>query len=171
MKSITLLLCLLVSGGAWALPDHADPGQGPDSSAPMARGFGIGHGGPGPAGPPRGLYPPEMLLSNQVALGLTDEQVQALKSLLKATHDATLDTQIALQRAAETLQRALEAPRIDESAALMAADQVMALETSMKKGHLALMIRIKNLLTADQLKLLETMRPQDPRSAPRPPQQ
>lgn len=171
MKSITLMLCLVISGAAWALPDPADPGQGPNSGAPMVRGFGFGPGGPGPGGPPRGLYPPEMVLSNQVALGLTDEQVQALKSLLKATHDATLDTQIALQRAAETLQRALDAPRIDESAALIAAEQVMTLETSMKKGHLALMIRIKNLLTADQLKLLETIRPQDPRSAPRHPQQ
>jgi Spy/CpxP family protein refolding chaperone len=110
-----------------------------------------------------------MVLSNQIALGLTDDQLQSLKSLLKATHDSTLDTQVALQRAVETLQRTLDSTRIDEAAALAAADQVMALETAMKKGHLGLMIRVKNLLTPDQQKKLEEMRPPQPPQPPQPP--
>jgi Spy/CpxP family protein refolding chaperone len=99
-----------------------------------------------------------LILSNQQALGLTDEQVQSIKTTLKQAHDQTLDSQVALQRAVETLHGALKGNRVDEAAALAAAEQVMTLEGAMKRSHLALMIRIKNQLTPEQQQKLEQMR-------------
>lgn len=137
-------------------------------AAPPPRG---GPGGPPPGGPGgpfrsdispqsptlRDLYPPEQVLENQVALGMTDDQLDALKKLLQETHTATLDAQFTLQRNVEALRAALQSSRVDEAAALAAADRVMQLESATKRTHLSMLIRIKNLLTADQQKKLDAL--------------
>jgi hypothetical protein len=48
---------------------------------------------------------------------------------------------------------------VDEAAVLAQADKVMGLEREVKKAHLALLVRIKNLLTeAQKAKLTELRR-------------
>jgi Spy/CpxP family protein refolding chaperone len=108
----------------------------------------------------RNLFPPELILSNQEALGLTDDQIAAMKKLLNETHAKTLDIHVDLQRATERLNRAVEPAKVDEAAALAAADQAMALEAQVKRAHLALMIRIKNLLTDEQQAKAAELRPE-----------
>jgi len=108
----------------------------------------------------RNLFPPELILSNQEALGLTDDQIAAMKKLLNETHARTLDIHVDLQRATERLNRAVAPAKVDEAAALAAADQAMALEAQVKRAHLALMIRIKNLLTEEQQTKAAELRPE-----------
>ena len=51
----------------------------------------------------------------------------------------------------EQLHGALQAPKVDEAAVCgLSASQAMDLEKQVKTAHLTLMIRVKNLLTADQ---------------------
>lgn len=136
----------------------------------------------GPGGPPgpfrsdlsplsptlRDLYPPELILENQGALAMTEDQIQALKKMLQDTHTASLDIQITLQRHVEALRNALRGPRVDEVAALAAADKVMQLESATKRTHLSMLIRIKNLLTPDQIRRIESLHPRGgpPRDRP-----
>jgi len=134
----------------------AAQGGPPPMGGPGGRGHmgGMGGlGGPGGHGGPmfeKNLFPPELILSNQDALGLTDDQIAAMKKLLNDTHAKTLDIHVDLQRATERLNNALEPSKIDEAAALAAADQAMTLEAQVKRAHMTLMIRIKNLLTEEQ---------------------
>lgn len=135
---------------------------------------------PPPGGPPgpfrsdlspqsptlRDLYPPDLILENQGALALTDDQLQSIKKMLQETHGSSLDIQITLQRHVESLRNALRAPHVDETAALAAADKVMQLESATKRVHLTMLIRIKNLLTADQQRKLETLMPHGPPPPP-----
>lgn len=168
MRRIAPILVVLVVAAvaaAWAGP--GDPGRNPMAGrAPFAgHGGPMGQGGPGgPEGPPFGkyLYPPELVLNNQIAIGLTDDQIATIKRLLAETHARVVDIQVDLQRAGESLNGILEPSRIDESAALAAAERTMALESQMKKAHLTLLIRIKNLLTEDQQAKLDEMRPERP---------
>lgn len=133
----------------------AAQGGPPPMGGPGGRGQ-MGMGGPGRMGGPGGpmfqknLFPPELILSNQEALGLTDDQIAAMKKLLNETHARTLDIHVDLQRATERLNNALEPSKVDEAAALAAADQAMTLEAQVKRAHMTLMIRIKNLLTEEQ---------------------
>jgi Spy/CpxP family protein refolding chaperone len=46
----------------------------------------------------------------------------------------------------------------DETKILEQADKIMALEREIKRSHLALLVRIKNALTAEQIAKLEAMR-------------
>ncbi len=164
MRRIVPLIAVLVLATATAIaegPGGPPPMGGPEGRPPM--------GGPGgPAGGPfdQFLYPPELILSNQVALRLTDEQIETIKKLLNETQARTLDLQVDLQRVTERLSRAVEPPRVDEATALAAADQAMTFESQIKKAHLTLMIRLKNLLTQEQQQSLADLRPPRPTGPP-----
>jgi len=125
------------------------------------------HGGGHPGMPPRAgedfigklLFPPEMVLQNQAKLGLSEQQIADIKKLLSETHSVVVDRQVDMAAAAETLRNALEAHPINEEAALAAADSVVELENGIKRVHLSLLIRLKNLLTAEQVETFRAMRP------------
>ena len=122
-------------------------------------------GHPGPArgfhAPPMDdhLFPPDLLLSNQIALGLSDDQVSSIKKALNETHPKIIDVQTSLQRVTEQLNDQLEAPRVDEGAALALAGQAMDLEKQIKTAHMSLLIRVKNLLTPEQQDKAKALRP------------
>jgi len=63
-----------------------------------------------------------------------------------------------MSAAAEQLSKALEAPKLDEGKVLAQADQVMALERDIKRVHLALLIRIRNVLSDSQRAKLAELR-------------
>ena len=143
MRRLVTLICVLLFA-TMALPG---PGAEP-VRAPMAR---RGMGGLGMGGPmEHNLFPPELVLMNQMALGMSTEQVDAIKKQVGDTHNRVLDAQVDLHRVTEQLHGALELPKVDEAAVLALASQAMDLEKKIKTAHLTLMIRVKNLLTADQ---------------------
>ncbi len=59
---------------------------------------------------------------------------------------------------AEELMRLLDGPRVDEAAALAVASRVMELESQIKRRHLELAIRLKNLLDESQQTRLAELR-------------
>lgn len=161
MKTLVLATALsLAAGAAFAGPGmHADrhPGMRPGGH------HGMMMGGPGLN---HGLYPPEFVLENRSTLALTDEQVNAITNEISAAHDATMSVQTGIRPLAEKLHGMLQAPQIDEAGALSVASQIMDLEHQIKTAHLRMMIRVKNLLTADQLAKLKQMRPPRPMRPP-----
>lgn len=166
MKRIALILAVIVLAAVTV----ADAAPGPrgrramgDQPGPMMGGPGGRHMG-GPGGPPFGesLYPPELVLRNQIAIGLSEDQIASIKRLIAEAHTRTIDLQVDLQRATEQLRGLLEPPRVDEAAALGAAEQAVRLESQIKRTHLTLLIRVKNLLSEEQQDQLDAMRPQRP---------
>jgi Spy/CpxP family protein refolding chaperone len=120
-----------------------------------------------------GLFPPDFVLSNQTALGLSDEQILSITKDIGATHDRSSSIRDTLRPLAEQLHGMLEKSEIDEAAALAIASQVNDLEKQIKLTHLGLMIRVKNALTPAQQEKLKTLRPPRPertdRRGPPPP--
>jgi len=144
-----LLLCLLTAQ-ALSLPAAAQDGQ---KSTPA------GHGTQ--SGDPIGgkLFPPELIMSHQADLGIDERQRDAILKELERAQTQFPRLQWQLQAATEQLSSLLDAPKIDETKALAQAGEVMKLETEIKKMHLGLLIRIRNLLTdAQRAKLLELRR-------------
>jgi hypothetical protein len=144
-------------GGGPPRPEGADGPYGSPGAVGPARVEGPGGQGPPPFA--RDLFPAELVLQNQLAIGLTEAQIASIKKLLNETHSRTLDVETELRRFAEKLRDALRPQRVDEAAALGFADQVMKLETEMKKTHLAMLIRLKNLLTPEQQAKLRELQP------------
>ena len=125
--------------------------------APMHAGRGFHEGPP----MDRSLFPPDLILSNQIALGLTDDQTAAIKKMINETHQKVIDAQTSLQRTTEQLHTELSATKINEAAALSFATQAMDLEQQIKTAHMTLLIRIKNMLTPEQQTKAAALRPAD----------
>jgi Spy/CpxP family protein refolding chaperone len=102
------------------------------------------------------LFPPELVMRHAAEIGLDDRQRTAVKEAIQKAQPRFLDLQWDVQAESEKLVRLLQARPVEEAAVLAQADKVMALEREVKRTHLALLVRIKNLLTdAQQARLVE----------------
>lgn len=106
---------------------------------------------------PLKLFPPELIMHNQDKLNLTSRQVTSIKDEMKAYQSSMVDIQWALSEAQTKLDNELSKERIDEDAALALVDSVMEAESDMKKSHMALLIRVRNILDAAQLEELQNL--------------
>lgn len=131
--------------GAWSLfaflvvAAEAQPGPGQDPLAPH-------------------VFAPDLVMRHAAEIGLDEKQRAAIKDAVIKTQSRVLDVQWDVQAEAEKMARLLQASPVDETAVLAQADKVMALEREVKKSHLSLLIRVKNLLTDSQREKLKELR-------------
>jgi len=104
------------------------------------------------------LYPVELIMHSQSKIALSAKQREAIKAHVESMQRAVTDLEWSLQREVEKMSGLLSASKPDEKAVLKQADGVMALEHQIKQHHLALLIRIKSLLTSEQKAKLDTIR-------------
>lgn len=119
------------------------------------------HGGPPMGGPAffGNLFPPNVIMRHDSDLGLSDKQREVIATQIEDAQKTLVSLQWAVERESQKLDKLLEPPRVDEAAALEQVDRVMTAEQQLKKAHLALLIRIKNELTAAQQEKLRQLRP------------
>ncbi|HEY0780828.1 MAG TPA: periplasmic heavy metal sensor [Thermoanaerobaculia bacterium] len=107
----------------------------------------------------RFLYPPDKVLGHAQEIGLDEAQRKALRGELQKAQSHFLDVQLDMQPETEKLAQLLQEKPVDEARVMAQVDRVLALEREVKKTQLALLIRIKNLLSpAQQAKLGELLR-------------
>ena len=105
------------------------------------------------------LYPPELVMSHQEAIGLTDRQRTAIMDAVKDIQSkAMTDTQFKLASAGEKLKSLLARASVDEAVVLQQIDEMLALEREVKRAQMTLLVRIKNQLTAEQRAQLDKLR-------------
>lgn len=104
------------------------------------------------------LFPPELVMRHASELGLDERQRAAIKDAIQKAQSRFVDSQWDLQSESERMVKLLQARPVDENAVLGQADKVMGLEREIKKTHLSLLVRIKNLLTPAQQEKLATLR-------------
>jgi Spy/CpxP family protein refolding chaperone len=114
---------------------------------------------PGSADPfARFLFPPELVMQHQSALGLTESQREALQTAIRETQNHVLRFQWALAQEGEKLTKLLDNAVLNESEVLAQVDRIIGAEREIKRTHMTLMIKIKNTLTAAQQERLQTLR-------------
>jgi Spy/CpxP family protein refolding chaperone len=118
---------------------------------------------PMPPGPPHDpiedqLFPPDLIMRSQSQLQLTDAQRASLRTEITRLQTKIVDLQWQVSDEAERMARMLRSTPIDEAKTLEQSDKVMALEREIKRLHLSTLIRIKNILTAEQIAKLQDMR-------------
>ena len=106
----------------------------------------------------RMLFPPELILNNQMALQLDDSQRARIVATITETQQAMTDVQVRLGAEMEKMWRQLSAPTVDEAAVLALVDRILDLERQVKKRQIAMLIRIRNLLTPQQREKLGELR-------------
>ncbi|HWZ29446.1 MAG TPA: hypothetical protein VNX15_12835, partial [Gemmatimonadales bacterium] len=96
------------------------------------------------------LFPPDIIMQNQEAIKLTDDQRQYIITEIQKVQTQTTSIQWRLQAAMERLGAAVHADQPAEAVVLPQLDSVLALERDMKRAQIGLLVRLKGHLTADQ---------------------
>jgi Spy/CpxP family protein refolding chaperone len=107
----------------------------------------------------RHLFPPDLLMKYQREIGLSESQRKTMLEAIAKSQTRFVELQWDSQGEAEKLAQLLQARPADEAAVLAQADRLMALERDVKKAHLSLLVRLKNLLSESQQRKLAELRP------------
>jgi len=148
-RPFTLTIVLLLASGV----GRAEQAQPPKPAGPQP-----------PASDPIGskLFPPELIMSHQEELGIEDAQRTAILKEIEKAQSQVLQLQWQMHAATEQLAKALDTAKIDESKALAQADKLMTMERDLKRTHLGMLIRIRNMLTDSQRAKLAELRAKNP---------
>lgn len=104
------------------------------------------------------LFDPQLVLRHAQAIGLTPAQRRTILDELKATQTALAPLQANMMEPALDLVELLGQTRVDEARVVAKMDQVLEIENEVKKKQAALLVRIKNALTAEQQAKLRELR-------------
>ena len=96
------------------------------------------------------LIPPDVVMSHQDALKLSDAQKKAILDEVQSAQTQFTKVQWQLSAATEKLASILQQNRVDQVKALAQLDTVLGLERQIKHAQLTLMIEVKNELSAEQ---------------------
>lgn len=154
MKAKLALLTLLLLFAAGSLATQAPP-QPP---APPVRAA-----TPAPPVPPHdpvgeNLFPPELVMGNQLAIGLEEAQKTYIRGEIIKAQTRFTELQWQLQDAMETMVSLLRQNQVDEQQVLAQLEKVLSTEREIKRTQITLMVRIKNKLTSDQQARLRELR-------------
>lgn len=120
----------------------------------------VPHPGPQPGPDPFGgsFFPPELVIQNQQAIGLTDEQKTYFRTEIRDAQLKFTDLQWKLQDEMEKMVSLVKQPHVEEQQVLAQLDKVLTAEREMKRAQVALLVHIKNKLTPDQQAKLDDIR-------------
>ncbi len=100
-------------------------------------------------------------MENQQAIGLTEEQRDALRNEIRQATRQFTDMQWALQDEMERLLTLLKPPKVDEKLATAQLDKVLGAEREIKRAQFTLLVRLRNKLNPEQqAKLREIQKPE-----------
>jgi len=104
------------------------------------------------------LFPPEVIMQHQQAIGLMPPQRAAITEAMQKMQSSVIDLQWRMQEETQRLTEIVKPHEVDETAALTQVEKVLGVEREIKKAHLAMLIRIKKTLSAEQLAKLAALR-------------
>jgi len=142
---ISLALAGLVAlASAWASPTPllSQPPRNPQERNPIER----------------LVFPPDLVMRHQTEIGLSPEQRQQIIAEVQQMEADLVPLRFEMGETTQRLAKLLSAPRVDEEQALALVDRVTELEGQVKRRHLRLVVRTKNLLTPEQQAKLRELR-------------
>jgi Spy/CpxP family protein refolding chaperone len=104
------------------------------------------------------LFPPDLVMSHQNEIGLSDAQKTYLRGEVVKAQTRFTELQWQLQDAMEGFTALLKQAKVDEAQVAAQLDKVLASEREIKRAQISLLVRIKNNLTPEQQRRLETLR-------------
>jgi Spy/CpxP family protein refolding chaperone len=107
------------------------------------------------------LFTAEEVMQHRRAIGLNDEQRDAITRLIEELQGRAVGLQWRLLDETESVREALEAPRVDLDRVMDRFRQALETEMDIKRAHLELLVRIKNLLSPEQQRMLMELRDGD----------
>ena len=104
------------------------------------------------------LFPPELIMAHQRELGLEDRQRTTITSEIQKAQAKFVELQWKMSDETQHLATLLQPSVVNEAAVLEQVDRTLAVEREIKRVQVALLVRIKNALTASQQAKLTELR-------------
>ncbi len=103
------------------------------------------------------LFPPNLILEHQAELALSKEQFTAIRAAVVEVQAGVAEHEWDMREAYQALMQELDKTPVDENRVLDHADVALLAENQVKKKQMAMLVRLKNLLTAEQISYLESV--------------
>ncbi len=100
------------------------------------------------------LFPPNVVLEHQDALGLTKEQFAAIRAAVVQVQSNVAEHEWDLRMAYQEVLRELDNSPVDDDKVLGLVDAALQAENKVKKLQVAMLIELRNLLTDEQMDYL-----------------
>jgi len=104
------------------------------------------------------LFTPELIMQHRRAIDLNDEQRDAISRMIQDLQGRVVRLQWELLEEVQELTVITGDTRVDLDRALDQMDSVLDREKQIKQAHLEMLVRIKNILSAEQQEILEQLR-------------
>ena len=104
------------------------------------------------------FFAPELIMQHRRAIELTDEQRDAITGVIQDLQGRVVSYQFELLDEVQTLVEILSVPEVDLDRAMDQVDRFLATENDVKKTQFELLIRIKNILSPEQQRILVDLR-------------
>jgi hypothetical protein len=103
------------------------------------------------------LFPPNLILENQAELGLSKDQFTKIRAAVIEVQANVAEHEWDMREAYVKIMAELDNVPIDEDVVLEYAGKALLAENQVKKYQMAMLVRLKNLLTAEQIAYLESI--------------
>ena len=103
------------------------------------------------------LFAPNIILEQRNELNLTKQQFTEIRAAVVEIQSGIAEHEWDMQEAYQSLMLELEKAPIDEAEVLKYANTALLAENQVKKKQMTMLIRLKNLLSAEQIDYLESM--------------
>ncbi|MDH3337915.1 MAG: hypothetical protein OEM85_10170 [Gammaproteobacteria bacterium] len=104
------------------------------------------------------LFAPNVILENQSELSLSKQQFTEIKKAVVEVQSNVAEHEWELREAYQYIMSELDKTPIDEQKVLEHVGAALRAENEVKKLQVAMLIRLKNLLTGEQIAYLESVR-------------
>jgi len=119
----------------------------------------------GPAAAQRGnadfakgrLFPAQLIQQHRAELALTREQNVRIRDVISELQGTVSALQWDMAGLVTDLQALLDGDTVDEEAVTVTAQELMALENTVKVEQLRMLVRVRNVLTAEQIEYLRAL--------------
>ena len=102
------------------------------------------------------LFPPNVILENQAALGLSKDQLQGIRAEVVTVQAKVAEHEWDMREAYQNVMADLDKAPIDEDRVLKEVGAALSAENEVKKLQVRMLVRLKNLLSEEQIAYLES---------------
>lgn len=106
------------------------------------------------------LFAPKIILEHQDELGLTKEQFTAIRAAVVEVQASVAGHEWDLREAYMKTLASLDESPVDEDKVLQSVEAALLAENEVKKLQVRMLIRLRNLLTDEQIEFLQAQRQQ-----------
>ncbi len=103
------------------------------------------------------LFAPDVILQQQAELNLTKEQFTGIRAAVIEVQSGIAEYEWDMREAYQALMLELDKTPVSEAEVLKYATTALLAENQVKKKQMAMLVKLKNLLTAEQVAYLESV--------------